>query len=218
MGLIMKKQRHIFRLILLAIAFIAVPVVLYNLGDFPKRNCLMGTLSLITILGFTLLISQFFSTRMNRKLVKGIRMVNVLKIHKIIGYLFISILLLHPFFIIVPKIFDNTITPSDAFLKLITTFSSLGVILGLIAYTCMVILIMTSFFRFKLNLTYRTWRSIHGYFTLLFIATATWHVINMGRHSNTPFLIYYILIVVSGIFYLLNSYLSKTSKNEKINR
>jgi predicted ferric reductase len=155
---------------------------------------------------------------MNRKLVKDIRMVNVLKIHKIVGYVFISILLLHPFFIIVPKFFDNTVTPTDAFYRLITTFSSTGVILGLIAYTSMVILIITSFFRFKLNLSYRIWRSLHGYFTLLFIATATWHVINIGRHSNTSFSIYYLLIVVSGIFYLLNSYFFKTLKNEKINK
>lgn len=212
MGLIMKKQRQIFRLVVLAIIFIAIPILLYYVEDFPRRNFLKESLSLVTILGFTLLISQFFSTRMNKKLVKDIRMVNVLKIHKIIGYIFISILLLHPFFIIVPKFFDNTVSPADAFIRLITTFSSLGVILGLIAYTSMVILLITSFFRFKLHLTYRTWRSLHGYFTMLFIITATWHVINIGRHSNTSFLIYYVLIVASGIFYLLRTYLFKTSK------
>jgi len=212
MGLIMKKQRNIFRLVILAIVFIIIPVVLYNLGDFPRRDTLMETLSITTILAFSLLISQFFTTRMNKKLVKSVRMVNVLKIHRIIGYIFISILLLHPIFIIAPKFFDNSVAPADAFLKLITTFSSLGVILGLIAYTCMVILIITSFFRFKLNLTYRTWRSIHGYFTMLFIITATWHVINIGRHSNNPFSIYYVLVVASGIFYLLRTYLLKTSK------
>ena len=207
MGLIMKKQRQIFRLVVLAIIFIAIPILLYYVEDFPRRNFLKESLSLVTILGFTLLISQFFSTRMNKKLVKDIRMVNLLKIHKIIGYIFISILLLHPFFIIVPKFFDNTVSPADAFIKLITTFSSLGVILGLIAYTSMLILLITSFFRFKLHLTYRTWRSLHGYFTMLFIITATWHVINIGRHSNTSFSMYYLLIVASGIFYLLKTYL-----------
>ncbi|MBT8318199.1 MAG: FAD/NAD(P)-binding:oxidoreductase [Lutibacter sp.] len=192
--------------------------MLYYISEFPRRNSLKEILSITTIVGFTLLVSQFFSTRMNRKLVKDIRMVNVLKIHKIVGYVFISILLLHPFFIIVPKFFDNTVTPTDAFYRLITTFSSAGVILGLIAYTSMVILIITSFCRFKLNLSYRIWRSLHGYFTLLFIVTATWHVINIGRHSNTSFSIYYLLIVVSGIFYLLKTYFFKTSKNEKINK
>ncbi len=212
MGLVMKNKNYIKKIVLLVVAFIVTPIVLYNLGNFPKRGYLMETLSLITILGFTLLLSQFFLTRINRDLVKSIRMVNVLKIHKFIGYLFISILLLHPFFIIVPKLFDNGVTPTDAFLKLVTTYSSLGIILGLIAYSCMLIILVTSFFRFKLYLKYRTWRNLHGYLTLLFVITATWHVVNMGRHSNTSFAIYYVLMVLSGIYYLLKTYLFKTSK------
>ncbi|UMB59654.1 ferric reductase-like transmembrane domain-containing protein [Lutibacter sp. A80] len=208
----MKNKNYIKKIILLVVAFIITPIILYNLGNFPKRGYLMEALSLITILGFTLLLSQFFLTRINKDLVKSIRMVNVLKIHKFIGYLFISILLLHPFFIIVPKFFDNGVTPTDAFLKLITTFSSLGIILGLIAYSSMLIILVTSFFRFKLYLKYRTWRNLHGYLTLLFVITATWHVVNMGRHSNTSFAIYYVLMVVSGTYYLLKTYLFKTSK------
>ena len=208
----MKKENYIFKLTALILAFIGVPVLLYFQGDFPKRSFLMQTLSLITILGFTLLLSQFFTSRLNKTLVKKIRMVNVLAIHKFVGYAFITVLLLHPFFIIVPKFFDNGVTPTDAFLKLITTFSSLGVILGLIAYACIIILLVTSYFRFKLHLKYKTWRNLHGYLTLLFVITATWHVINIGRHSNTTFSIYYLLAVLSGIYYLLRTYLSKASK------
>jgi len=213
----MKKQRNILRLLVLAVLFIAVPILLYYLENFPRRNFLMETLSIITILGFTLFLSQFFSTRINQNLVKDLRMVNVLKIHKIIGYTFIIILLFHPIFIIVPKFLDNTVAPANAFLKLITTFSSLGVMLGLIAYICMIVLLITSYFRFKLHLKYKTWRNLHGYFTMLFVITATWHVINIGRHSNTPISIYYVLMVSSGIFYLLKNYLFKSTKNEKSN-
>ena len=200
------------------IAFIGVPVLLYTLGDFPRRNYLMETLSITTILGFTILMSQFFLSRINKNLVKDIRMVNVLKIHKFIGYLFISILLFHPFFIIVPKFFDNGVTPSDAFLKLITTFSSFGVILGLIAYSCVLILMITAFFRFKLHLKYSTWRSLHGVLTLLFVITATWHVIDIGRHSNASFSVYYVLIVATGVYALLRTYLFKTTKSSNEHR
>lgn len=212
MGLIMKKARNTYKLLPLIIAFIVAPLLLWVLGDFPKRNSLMEALSLMSILGFTMLLSQFFYSRINKSLVKDIRMVNVLKIHRFIGYTFISILLLHPFFIIVPKFFDNGLTPADAFLELITTFDSLGVVLGLIAYASMIILMVTAFFRFKMHLKYRTWRNLHGYLTMLFVITATWHVITLGRHSNTSFSIYYVLMVASGIFYLLNTYLFKTSK------
>ena len=215
MGLVMKKIHYIYKLIALIIIFIGVPVLLYFLGEFPKRSFLMQTLSIITILGFTLLLSQFFTSRLNKTLVKKIRMVNVLAIHKFIGYLFISILLLHPFFIIIPKFFHNGVTPTDAFLRIITTFSSLGIILGLIAYTSMLVLLVTSFFRFKLHLKYKTWRNLHGYLTLLFVITATWHVVNIGRHSNTSFSIYYVLMVASGIYYLLRTYILQLPNHEK---
>ncbi len=208
----MKTQSYIFKLSALIITFIGVPLLLYFSGNFPKRTTLMETISIVTILGFSLLLSQFFTSRLNKDLVKKIRMVNVLAIHKLIGYLFISILLLHPFFIIVPKFFDNGVSPTDAFLKIITTFSSLGIILGLIAYTSILVLLVTAFFRFKLHLKYRTWRKLHGYLTLLFVLTATWHVITLGRHSNTSFSIYYVLMVVSGIYYLLKTYLFKPSE------
>ena len=211
MGIIMNKESYITNLSSLIISFIGVPILIFVLGDFPRRNALSETISLISILGFSLLISQFFYSRINKRLVKKIRMVHVLRIHKFIGYVFISILLLHPFFIIIPKFFDNAVTPVEAFFKLITTFDSLGIMLGLIAYAVMLILLVTAFFRFKLHVKYKTWRNFHGYLTLLFVITATWHVITLGRHSNMSFSIYYVLTVTSGIFYLLRVYLFKTS-------
>lgn len=175
----------------------------------------METISIVTILAFSLLLSQFFTSRLNYKLMKQIRMVNVLVIHKFFGYFFISVMLLHPFFIIIPKFFDDGVTPSDAFVRLITTFSATGVLLGLIAYAIMLILMVTAFFRFKMHLHYRTWRRLHGYLTLLFVITATWHVIDMGRHSNNSFTLFYLLVVAIGIYYVLRKYLFKKKvKNE----
>ncbi len=140
----MKTHSYIFKLSALIITFIGAPLLLYFSGNFPKRTTLMETISIVTILGFSLLLSQFFTSRLNYKLMKQIRMVNVLVIHKFIGYFFISIILLHPFFIILPKFFDDGVTPTDAFVRLITTFSSTGVILGLIAYASMLILMVTA--------------------------------------------------------------------------
>ena len=208
----MKIQSYIFKFSALIIAFIAVPLFLYFSGNFPRRTTLMETFSIVTILAFSLLLSQFFTSRLNYKLMKQIRMVNVVAMHRFIGYLFISVILLHPFFIIIPKFFDDGVTPTDAFVKLITTFSTTGIILGLIAYGIMLILLVTAYFRFKLHLEYRTWRKLHSYLTLLFVITATWHVIDMGRHSNRSFTVYYLLAVTLGIFFLLKTYLFKTSK------
>ncbi|MFY0712927.1 ferric reductase-like transmembrane domain-containing protein [Seonamhaeicola sp. NFXS20] len=211
----MKIRSYIIKFSVLIITFIMVPLFLYFSGNFQRRTNLMETLSIVTILAFSLLLSQFFTSRLNYKLMKQIRMVNILAIHRFVGYFFISVILLHPFFIIIPKFFDNGVTPTDAFIRLITTFSSTGVILGIIAYAIMLILMITAFFRFKIHLKYKTWRRFHGYLTLLFVAIATWHVINMGRHSNNSFSLFYLLVVVIGIYYVIRKYLFKTKKNEK---
>ncbi|PQV47801.1 ferric reductase like protein [Jejuia pallidilutea] len=210
----MKTQNYIIKLSVLIFSFLIVPLLLYFTGNFQRRSTLMETLSITTILGFSLLLSQFFTSRLNIGLVKKIRMVNVLAIHRFIGYFFIAVILLHPFFIIVPKFFDNGVSPSDAFVKLITTFSTTGIILGIIGYTLMLLLMVTAYFRFKMHLNYKTWRRLHGYSALLFVIAATWHVIDMGRHSNTLFSTYYVLMVVIGVFYLLKTYVTNTGKHE----
>ena len=212
MGLIMKIKSYIIKFSALIFTFLAVPLFLYFYGNFPRRTTLMEALSVVTILAFSLLLSQFFTSRLNYKLMKQIRMVNVVAIHRFIGYVFISVVLLHPFFIIVPKFFDDGVTPTDAFIRLITTYNTTGIILGLIEYTVLLILMVTAFFRFKMHLHYRTWRSLHGYLTLFFVITATWHVIDMGRHSNSSFTLFYLLVVATGIYYVLRKYLFKTAK------
>jgi len=206
------NESYLTKLSLLILTFIGIPIYLYFSGEFERRTTFKEIISIVTILGFTLLLSQFFTSRLNKNLVKRIKMINVLKIHKFIGYLFISILLIHPFLIVIPKLFDDGVTASDAFVRLITSFGNTGVILGLIAYASMLILIVTAFFRFKLHIKYRTWRNLHGYLTLLFVITAIWHVINLGRHSNISFSTYYLLIVAIGSYYLLKTHLFKTSK------
>ncbi|WP_157972927.1 ferric reductase-like transmembrane domain-containing protein [Aureibaculum luteum] len=208
----MNKESKIYKLLPLILVFVGVPLLLWALGEFPKRSVFKELLSLIIILTFSLLLGQFFLTRTNKILVKQIKMSSVLKIHKFIGYVFIIIIMAHPFFIILPKFFDNTKTPFEAFTILLTSFNSLGIVLGMVAYMIMLIILITSFFRFKLHLQYRTWRKVHGYLAMLFIITATSHVINIGRYNSTSFSIYYLIVVASGIFYLLRIYLFKSTK------
>ena len=216
MGLVMKKDRRIYKMLPLFLVFIGIPLALWFLSDFPERSLLMDSLSLLTILAFSLLLAQFFLARTNRELVKKVKMSNVLKIHKFIGYIFISVIMLHPFFIIVPKFLDNAVSPKDALIRLITTFDNIGLVLGLVAYTAMLVIMITSFFRFKLHLKYRTWRTFHAYLTSIFIGAAVWHVISLGRHSNTAFIMFYVIALASGMYYLLRTYLFKpTSKSIK---
>lgn len=47
-----------------------------------------------------------------------------ISIHKWIGYIFIPILIVHPFFIVLPRFFEGGIEPVEAFWVMITTFNS----------------------------------------------------------------------------------------------
>lgn len=96
------KQYHLKTGLLV---FIALPLIFLALGDFPRRTFLKKAISILTILAFVLMLGQFYLTRSNRALLKEFKMSKILKVHKCIGYVFIPILLLHPFFIVLPRFF-----------------------------------------------------------------------------------------------------------------
>ena len=208
----MEKLNKYKKLIPAASLFIGLPLLLWILGDFPGKTILKEFLSLLTILAFCFMLAQFYFTRHNKYFAKGREFSMVVKLHRYIGYVFIAVLVLHPFFIVVPRFFEAGVEPSDAFITLITEFDSLGVVLGLIAYGIMILLFLTTFFRNKFHLQYRLGRMFHGYLSVLFIVAAAWHVIDIGRHTNVPFSVYIILMAVSGIIHLFLTYFFESKK------
>ena len=132
--------------------------------------------------------------------------------HKAIGYIFVSILLVHPFLVVVPRYFESGISPEDAFITLITTFDSPGVILGIIAWFLMLAIGITSFFRNKLPMKYKTWRIVHGFLSIAFIAVATWHAVELGRHNTTSMAVFMIFIAAVGVLLLLKTYFFPSPK------
>ena len=165
------------------LAFTGMPLLIWTMGNFPERSLLKESLSVITILAFCQMIGQFFWARTNRSAVAGLRMSNVLKYHKIIGYTFVTIMFFHPLYLVFPRFFESGISPVDAFITIITTLNQ-GVVLGIIAWCLMLVLGITAFVRNKLPMKYKTWRVFHGILAMLFISIAAWHVIDLGRHSS----------------------------------
>ncbi len=212
MGIIMKTQNKYYKLIPAAALFIGLPLLLWSLGDFPRKSILKEFLSLLTILAFCFMLAQFYFTRHNKYFAKGREFAMVVKLHRYFGFIFIAVLVLHPFFIVLPRFFEAGVDPGDAFVTLITEFDSLGVMLGLIAYGIMILLFVTTFFRNKFNLHYRIGRMLHGYLSVLFIVAGAWHVVNIGRHTSTPFSIYIILMALSGIIHLFLTYFFESKK------
>lgn len=210
----MKEIINKYNLIPKIIVFIGLPILFWALGDFPRRTTLKESFSIITLLAFSLMIGQFFLTQGYRAIHKELKMSNLNKIHKAIGYIFAIVLFIHPFLIVVPRYFESGVAPLEAFWTIITSFNSIGVILGLIAWVLMLTIGVTSIIRNKLSMSYKTWRIIHGVLSILFIAIATWHATDLGRHTNLATSIFLIIISTSGVLLMLKTYFIRNSKKQ----
>lgn len=216
---IIKKYSFLTKTVII----IGITVLIYITSDVPRRTTLKESLSILTIVSFVFLLSQFFLSRAYRVINKNSKMSIVVKAHKFIGCLFTTVIFLHPIFIVFPRYFEGGVEPVDAFVTIITTLDSTGIVLGIIAWFLMVILGITSFFRYKLFKNYRTWRLVHGVLSIFFAAIASGHVIELGRHSIFTMSIFIIIITTMGTTLLLNTYLNKDLKirvvsNERKNR
>jgi len=204
MGVNMKKQ--FVRYIAL---FLGLPVLFWAFGDFHENTVLKESLSVVVILSFSLMIGQFFLARSSKVFLKEVKSSKLIKLHKIIGYVFVPIIMLHPFFIVIPRYFEAGVEPADAFLTMITTLNSSGVLFGISAWVLMVVLGLTSFFRDKLGMSYKTWRIFHGILSIVFIIVACLHVLNLGSHIDVPMSLFIVITGFAGALLLLKMYIFK---------
>lgn len=196
--------------------FIGLPVLFYLLGDAPRRSYLKEGLSIITLLAFSLMLGQFFLARSNEALLKLFKAPAVQKMHKWIAYGAISVIFLHPFFIVLPRYFEAGVKPWDAFWTMVTTFDNLGIMLGLFAWVAMVAVGVTAFFRMRLmkrfKNRYRGWRGFHALLTVSFTVAATWHAIELGRHTDRAMSLLFIGLAAAGFVMLARLYLPERPK------
>lgn len=200
-------QNNFFKQSMLVLT--GVPLVLiWAMENFPERSLLKESLSVITILAFFQLVGQFFWGRTNRPAVRQLTMSSVLKYHKIVGYSFVTIMVLHPIYVVIPRFFEAGVAPADAFITMITTMNT-GIVLGFIAYCLMLLLTVTSFIRSSLPMKYKSWRLLHGILAILFALAAVWHVIDLGRHSTLLMSILLSVLTAGGILLLIKTYIRK---------
>lgn len=203
----METRRRTHYLLTGSILYLAVPLVYMLVGDFSERTLLKESLSLLTMAAFFLMLGQFYLSRINTWNLKGHKMSKVIGTHKIIGYVFIPIIVLHPFFIVLPRFFEAGVAPADAFKLMLTNYSGPGIILGISAMALMLILGITSMLRKRLPMKYTTWRTIHGIISMVFIILATWHAVDLGRHTDTFLSIYMITASAIGVLILGKLYI-----------
>ena len=196
--------------------FVIIPLFILSLQTLPPRTLLKESTSVLVIVGFFFLLGQFYLNRSNKFFVKIYKMVKIIKLHKIIGYTVIAIFFIHPFLIVLPRFFEAGVDPIYAFWLMITDFKSLGIIFGLIAWCVMIALLLTSFYKDKLNMTYSKWRLLHIVLSVVLISAALWHVIDLGRHMNEIMILFIFLLVCISVYQLGKLYFSKNYKKEKV--
>ncbi|WP_319501848.1 ferric reductase-like transmembrane domain-containing protein [uncultured Draconibacterium sp.] len=208
----MQNKIKTYNRIAAILIFIGMPVLFWALRDVARRSNLKETISLITLVSFSLMLMQFFLARSNKAVIKEHKMSRIVNWHRYLGYFFLTVLLVHPFLIVVPRYYEAGIAPIDAFIQMLTTFDNPGIILGIVAWCLMLFLGLTSLFRKLIPLSYKIWRLIHGIVSLLFITAASWHVIKLGRHIDTAMTIFILIAAGIGELLLLKTYLFPTPK------
>jgi len=196
--------------------FIVLPLLLFYLADVPSRTFLKDSISILTILSFSLMLQQFFLTRLYTKTSQSFKLSQISTIHKTLGYIILPVFLLHPFLLVAPRFFEAGVKPLDALITMLTSFESLGVVLGLIAWGLMILLGITAIFRYqlvkKLSIKYKAWRLFHGSLTILFMSLASWHAIDLGRHINLSMAVFMIIFVLSGSVLFTWNHVFKSEK------
>ncbi|PZX14010.1 ferric reductase-like transmembrane domain-containing protein [Celeribacter halophilus] len=204
-------SRKAFALVLTGlVAAIGVPVCFYILSDAPFRSAFKDALSLLTLVGFSLLIAQFYLTRGNAPVSQAFKPALVQKLHKYLAYTAIVVILAHPYLIVVPRYFEGGVEPWTAFVTMLTQFSNIGILSGILAWLVLVAVGITAFFRRKvmrkMRKKYRGWRGLHAVLVLGFILPALFHVIMLGRHMSLGLAIYFCAALALGLVLLARLY------------
>ncbi len=198
------------------LVFVGLPLLFYALGDFPRRSLLKEVISLATLLAFSLMLGQLFLARSNMDVIALYSLKRVKRLHTVIAYSAVTVLLLHPLLIVLPRSFEAGVGPLDALATLLTTFDNLGVVLGLVAWILLFILVPTSFLRVRIIQALRTkypkWRSFHGGLSVALIAAAIVHAIELGRHTTPPLATFYVVVAAAGVGLLFRMYFTSERK------
>lgn len=200
------------KIISLIVLFMGIPLAIFFLSDFPRRSSLMEALSVVTIISFFMMLLQFYLSRFNKSLDHQEKKSKVIGWHKVLGYVFVAILLLHPFFVVLPQYFNDGQTPLEALAVMLSAWRTYGVMMGMIAWALMLLIGLLSAFRHRLKMKYTSWRLLHGWMSIVFVVVASLHVINLGRHTNLLMDVVIALITAGALWLAFNTYFSPKKK------
>lgn len=205
----MKESRFVVGYLLMVAL---VPVFLAVDQDAPMGSPFKQVVLLVSLAAFGLVLGQFWLSRLLPRSVAKTRPAVVLRWHKVVGYSAVGFLALHPVLMIARRFWVQESDPIDNLLLMLQAPSLLPAI---VAWVVMALLGILSIFRKRFSP--KSWRRFHGLLSAVFAGLATWHVVAVGRHSNTAMSLFWIVLAGGAVAALLSSYLSVLSVSTSTN-
>jgi len=202
----MREKSNTYKLVTAGLLFLIPSFYLYYTGDAAGRTLLKDGISIATISAFVLMLGQFFLSGLVSLPLQMPTRGNVIKLHKIVGYVAAAVLLSHPLLIVVPRFFEAGISPHQAFVKMISVGTP-GITTGMAAWVLLLLILVLSLLRKWIPMSYRDWRKLHGLMSIMFIILAAYHSIYLGRHIYQVFAGYIVILVIAAISLLLQQYI-----------
>lgn len=178
-----------------------VPVFLAVNQAVPAGSVFKQVVLLLSLATFGLVHGQFWLSRLGSRNVATVNPAFVLRRHKIVGYSAGGFLLIHPVLMIARRFW---VLESDPLDNLLLMLRAPAMVPAIAAWMLLVLLAVFAFVR--RGFPARSWRLIHGLVSSGLAATAVWHVVTVGRHSNAAMSAYWIILSAGTVGALLFSY------------
>ena len=170
-----------FKHVLIVYFSIAIVPYLWSVTQGLERRGPYETIvGAISIAGLTALLLQYALSGRLQGVTQYAGIDNGMRIHRKAGELIALFFFLHPFLIVLPRVW---IAPQLVVDDLWLVFTSPESQTGVFAWAIMGIWVLSAMFKDKLPISYEAWRVSHGLGLIAVAILATLHAIKVGRHG-----------------------------------
>jgi predicted ferric reductase len=180
-----QKKTQPFSFRTLMVVYFCIVLIPYGLGFTSDHVSYRGWYTeFVTILsmgGFSMMLGQFLLSGRMGSLSSKTGVDNGMLLHRKVGEYLALLFFLHPFLIVLPRFWISSNFAIDDMISVFTENLTLN---GFYAWALMIVWVLMSMFKDKLNMPYEAWRITHGIGAIAIVILATDHVITIGRHGH----------------------------------
>jgi predicted ferric reductase len=160
---------------------VLVPYILALGEGLEFRGWIQHLVVLLNITGMAMFLAQFGLFGRISSISSRAGVDRSLLTHRRVGELLAIFFLLHPFLIVLPRLW---IAPQTALSDVWTTFTGPDATTGVFAWSLLIVWALMSKFRDHLGISYEAWHISHGIGFVAVAILATHHVVTVGRHGR----------------------------------